>query len=79
MDPYTDIEKQEPAASGLHRILPSLADGSSEATSKLQFARCKLAWKNISYSADTPTGNKQILQNVDGCVEKGYPLPPDYS
>jgi len=30
-------------------------------------------WKDISYSVDTKTGTKEILQNVSGYVKPGIP------
>ena len=65
MNTYSDIEKQE---SNSHNP-PSL--GSSQTASISTFTSCKFAWKNVSYSVDTPAGKKQILTNVNGCVEKG--------
>lgn len=69
MDTYTNIEKQEPASNS--HIISSLALSHSQPTTPSTLARCQFAWKNISYSIDTPAGKKQILTNVDGCVEKG--------
>jgi len=66
MNTNDDIEKQEdtfPSSSAVERPLASI--------SSLSKSNCKFAWKDISYSVDTPTGKRQILQNVNGCVEKG--------
>lgn len=65
MDSNNDIEKQEATAS------PSAADSPSQSVSGLCNSSFKFGWKDVSYSVDTPKGKKQILQNVNGCVEKG--------
>jgi ABC-type lipoprotein export system ATPase subunit len=71
MDPNGDIEKQEqPTASS---SAPNSALQSISGPSKVN---CTFGWKDVSYFVDTPKGNKQILQNVNGCVEKGNTLAP---
>ena len=70
MDPNGDIEKQEPAIAS--SSAPNSAPQSISGPSK---ANCNFGWKDVSYSVDTPKGNKQILQNVNGCVEKGTLSP----
>lgn len=68
MDSNKDIEKQEATASS------SAADTPSQSVSGICKSNFKFGWKDVSYSVDTPKGKKQILQNVNGCVEKGSPL-----
>jgi hypothetical protein len=57
----TDIEKQAGESSG----------SVSQINYEPKPADCKFGWKNVSYSVDTNVGKKQILSNVNGCVEKG--------
>jgi len=69
MEPTVDLEKQANSAA-LVTTNTSSPDLSSASTPKHSH-NCNFAWKNISYSVDTPAGKKQILQNINGCVEKG--------
>jgi hypothetical protein len=70
MDTPDDIEKQEsPLASS------SAAESASASLSGPSKSDCNFAWKDISFTVDTPSGKKQILQNVNGCVEKGTLSP----
>lgn len=39
-----------------------------------KLSNCKFGWQDISYTVDTKAGKKQILHNVNGCVEKGISL-----
>lgn len=68
MDANNDIEKQEAAIA-----TPSAGASPTESISGLAKANCKFSWKDVSYVVDTPKGKKHILQNVNGCVEKGTP------
>jgi hypothetical protein len=72
MEPTVDLEKQADSAARAVSN-PSPLDLSSAPTPKYS-NNCNFAWKNISYSVDTPAGKKQILQNINGCVEKGLLL-----
>ena len=68
MNTNIDIEKQEDVVANSSGVSSQSPTTSVSALSK---SNCKFAWKDISYSVDTPNGKKQILQNVNGCVEKG--------
>ena len=65
-----DLEKQQSVTSSvensIHEYIPRPI---SKSASSWQFA-----WKDISYSADTKAGEKQILQKISGCVKSGNPL-----
>lgn len=63
MDTYRDIEKQEQTTNSIRHTMPVHANPNSQTI---------FSWRNISYSVETPVGEKQILTNVDGSVEKGY-------
>jgi|SRR5579862_1966383 len=68
-----DLEKQSlpvstPVLSGASTSSPSNGD----AVPKL--SNCKFGWQDVCYSVDTKAGKKQILHNVNGCVEKGNRL-----
>jgi hypothetical protein len=56
-----DLEKN---ASQLNALNPPSQQAS-------QSQNCEFGWQNISFSVDTPVGKKQILNGVNGCVEKG--------
>jgi len=65
-----DIEKQEDTFSSSSAVATP-----SALTYGLSKSNCKFAWRDISYAVDTPSGKKQILQKVSGCVEKGTLSP----
>jgi hypothetical protein len=66
MNTNDDIEKQEDIFSNSSAVATP-----SASISGLSKSNCKFAWRDISYAVDTPSGKKQILQTVSGCVEKG--------
>ena len=74
-----DVEKE----AGLDNVQVTSSTGRSSAPttlSPLQMSDCRFGWRDLSYSVDTKTGKKLILDNVTGCVEKGnkslsYPFP----
>ena len=68
MDTNLDVEKQEydPTSSS-----PNPSPQSPSTSTPSRYSNCKFAFKNISYSVETPNGKKQILTDISGCVEKG--------
>jgi len=48
------------------------ANGSTSPDSSTTFAPAdSFAWKDVSFSVKTKDGDKQILSNVSGSIEKG--------
>jgi|SRR5579859_7517383 hypothetical protein len=69
-----DVEKE----AGLDNMEVTCSAGQSSAPTTLspsQMSDCRFGWRDISYSVDTKTGKKMILDNVTGCVEKGTKIP----
>jgi hypothetical protein len=64
-----DVEKQQPGIAAT----PVGNDTTSPGESHGAFS-----WKDVSFSVKTKDGDKQILSNVSGVVEKGSPTPRPY-
>jgi ABC-type multidrug transport system ATPase subunit len=65
-----DIEKE----AGQGRVSAVASTSASHSQDMPKLSNCQFGWRGISYAVDTKDGEKQILSNVDGCVEKGCPL-----
>jgi len=69
METVVDIEKQEMPVVPVAKA--SFSPDSHTTSIPTKPPSFHLAWKDVSYSVDTPNGKKAILQNINGWVEKG--------